>query len=53
MIARHRRKYTHQAARIELSVEEKQVAVKMSMGSATFKESSRKIVYMEETEISP
>jgi len=50
---RHRRKYTRQAARIEDSVEGRQVAVKMSMGSATFRESKRKNVYREKTKIPP
>lgn len=43
MIFRHRKKYTHQTARMEGSVEQRLVAVKTSVGSATFKERSKKV----------
>lgn len=38
-----RRKYTHQTTRMEASVEERIVAVKISIGSTTFKERSKTV----------
>lgn len=53
MIAKYRRKCTYQAAMMEDSVEGRQVPVKTSTVSATFKESSRKNVYKEKAKTLP
>lgn len=50
MIARHRRKCTHQRCMVEGPGEERQVAVKLSMESATLNKSSGRNIYTGKTE---